>query len=232
MFPKGKSNTDISRDAQHMALFRSSSDRNQIGIAERMFGKNRPRFMSAYFSEKERAFGYIFVDNHPDTPRDEQVLSDIFGSCLRYPTIINSSAESDETFETTSNKKDIACEARSSVKLPAVVKSSPQIARKSRPFPFDAVWSEAAYSAVQNYIQGASCCQSPTSTKRFWDHGNVPHCQASYDPYLSSYSYQGNYWPVIMKIRHFCNGKSNWIYLHKDDPSVRSFLEKNQTNAR
>ena len=50
-----------------------------------------------------------------------------------------------------------------------------------------------------------------------------------YDPYLPSYSY-GNYWP--MKIRHYCNGKSKWIYLHKDDPSVRYFLEKNQTNAR
>ena len=52
-----------------------------------------------------------------------------------------------------------------------------------------------------------------------------------YDPYLPLYSY-GNYWPV--KIRHYCNGKSKRIYLHKDDPSVRSFLErntvKNQTN--
>ena len=43
MFPKGKFNTDISRNAQYMALFRSPSDRKQIGIiAERMFGKNRP----------------------------------------------------------------------------------------------------------------------------------------------------------------------------------------------
>ena len=44
-----------------------------------------------------------------------------------------------------------------------------------------------------------------------------------YDPYLLSYSY-GNYWPV--KIRHYCDGKSKWIYLHKDDPSVRSFSRK------
>ena len=32
MFPKGKYNTDISRNAQHLALFRSRSDRKQIGI--------------------------------------------------------------------------------------------------------------------------------------------------------------------------------------------------------
>ena len=41
MFPKGKYNTDISRNAQYLALFRSPSDRKQIGIiGERMFDKN------------------------------------------------------------------------------------------------------------------------------------------------------------------------------------------------
>ena len=36
-FPKGKYNTDISRNAQYLALFRSPSDRKQIGIiGERM----------------------------------------------------------------------------------------------------------------------------------------------------------------------------------------------------
>ena len=76
----------MSRNAQYMALFRSPSDRKQIGIiAERMFDKNRPGFISAYFQETETAFGYIFVDNRPDTPSDKQVLSDIFGSCRRYP---------------------------------------------------------------------------------------------------------------------------------------------------
>ncbi len=42
MFPEGKYNTDISRNAQYLALFRSPSDRKQIGIiGERMFDKNR-----------------------------------------------------------------------------------------------------------------------------------------------------------------------------------------------
>ena len=55
-----------------MPLFRSPSDRKQIGIiAERMFDKNRPRFMSTYFQETDRAFGYIFVGNRPDTPNDK-----------------------------------------------------------------------------------------------------------------------------------------------------------------
>ena len=46
-----------------MAFFRSPSHRKQIGIiAEREFKKNRLLFMSAYFQETERAFGYIFVN--------------------------------------------------------------------------------------------------------------------------------------------------------------------------
>ena len=50
MFPKRNFSTDISQNAQYMDLFRSPSDRKQIGmIVERMFDKNRPRFMSAYF---------------------------------------------------------------------------------------------------------------------------------------------------------------------------------------
>ena len=50
MFPKGRYNTDISRNAQYLALFRSPSDRKQIGnIGERTFDKNRVHFMNAYY---------------------------------------------------------------------------------------------------------------------------------------------------------------------------------------
>ena len=56
MFPKGKYNTDISRNAhQYLALFRSPSDRKQIGmIGERMFDRNRVHFMNAYYKETEK----------------------------------------------------------------------------------------------------------------------------------------------------------------------------------
>ena len=60
MFPKGKYNTDISRNAQYLALFRSPSDRKQIGIiGERMFDKNRVHFMNAYYKETEKPFEYF-----------------------------------------------------------------------------------------------------------------------------------------------------------------------------
>ena len=42
MFPKGKFNTDISRNAQYLTLFRSPSDGKQIDmVAERIFAKDR-----------------------------------------------------------------------------------------------------------------------------------------------------------------------------------------------
>lgn len=54
MFSKGKFNTDIFLNAQYLTLFRNSCDRKQIGIvAERMFGKNRERFIKA-FSKRPR----------------------------------------------------------------------------------------------------------------------------------------------------------------------------------
>ena len=72
MFPKGKFNTDISRNAQYKTLFRSPSDRKRIDmVAERFFAKDRPNFMSAYVKETERSYGYLLIDNQ-------------FLDCVRY----------------------------------------------------------------------------------------------------------------------------------------------------
>ena len=69
MFPKGKYNTDICRNAKYLALFRSPSDKKQIGIiGERMFDKNRVHFKNACYKETEKPFGYLLVDNKPRTP--------------------------------------------------------------------------------------------------------------------------------------------------------------------
>ena len=60
MFPKGKYNTDISRNAQYLALFRSPSDRKQIGIiGERMFDKNRVHFMTLITKRPKNRFVII-----------------------------------------------------------------------------------------------------------------------------------------------------------------------------
>ena len=94
MFPKGKYNTDISRNAQYIALFRSPSDRKQIGIVgERIFDKHRDRFITAYSEVTREPYACILlVDSKPDTPADKQVLYDIFGSCRAYADINSTSA--------------------------------------------------------------------------------------------------------------------------------------------
>ena len=88
MFPKGKFNTDTSRNAVYKVLFRSPGDRKQIDImSEQTFAKDRKNFMAAYVKETEKPFGYIILDNHPRTICKHQVVADVFGECYTYPHI-------------------------------------------------------------------------------------------------------------------------------------------------
>ena len=98
MFPKGKYNTDISRNATYKVLFRSPGDRKKIDImAEQTFAKDRPRFMQAYSQETDRPYGYLVVDNHPRTASERQVVGDVFGDCFTYPHITSTSPLSLQT---------------------------------------------------------------------------------------------------------------------------------------
>ncbi len=135
MFPKGKYNTDISRNAQYLALFRSPSDRKQIGtIGERMFDKNRVQFMNVYYKETEKPFGYLLVDNKPDTAADKQVLGDIFGDCHVY------------VFATQNKVSNISVES-----TPVETRL-----RKKQPRRHSCItWSDATISEWQNYTRGA-----------------------------------------------------------------------------
>lgn len=218
MFPKGKFNTDISRNAQYMALFRSPSDRKQIGIvAERMFDKNRQRFMTAYYHETERPYGYIFVDNKPDTAANKQVLSDIFGSCRVYPSI-NKTLKPEGEVESIPPKDLIVppkyAEAKSSTR---------------KPKPFDLDWCGMTWPALQNYLHGApylkaipegfGLCEMYTSTRN------------AVNPYTPTVMFASeNYWPV--KIKHYSNGKRKWIYIHEDEPSVQAFVQETKAIER
>ena len=51
-----------------MVLFRSPSDRKQIDmIAERIFAKDRPNFMSGMDMSPAKPYGYVLIDNQPKT---------------------------------------------------------------------------------------------------------------------------------------------------------------------
>ena len=93
MFPKGKYNTDISRNATYKVLFRSPGDRKQIDImAEQTFAKDRPRFMQAYHQETDRPYGYLVVDNHPRTTSERQVVANVLGDCYTYPYVTSTTS--------------------------------------------------------------------------------------------------------------------------------------------
>ena len=85
MFPKGKYNTDINRNAQYLVLFRSPSDRKQINtIADRIFAENRFKFMQIYSKATSVPYGHVLIDNHPRTAPEDQVVTDVFGICQRH----------------------------------------------------------------------------------------------------------------------------------------------------
>ena len=62
-----------------------------------MFDKNRMHFMNAYYKEMEKPFGYLLVDNKPDTTAQEHVLADLFGECYVYHFSVNSTGDVNPT---------------------------------------------------------------------------------------------------------------------------------------
>ena len=90
MFPKGKYTTDISQNVQYLVLFRSPSDRKQVNmIADRIFAKDRFKFMQVYSKATQVPYGYVLINNHPCTAPEYQVVTDVFGTCQRHPILVN-----------------------------------------------------------------------------------------------------------------------------------------------
>ena len=119
MFPKGKYNTDISRNAQYLALFRSPSDRKQIEIiGERMLDKTRVYFMNAYYKETEKPYGYLLVDSKSGTRPDYQILADLFGECYAYHFGVNQACRQTQHSNQNHLFKEEACANRHLVGCP------------------------------------------------------------------------------------------------------------------
>ena len=85
VFPKGKHNTSISRDAQYMVFFRCPAGRRQIGImAERIFDKQKSLFIEIYNEITVKPFSYVLIDNKADTALHRQIINGVFGTCVSY----------------------------------------------------------------------------------------------------------------------------------------------------
>ena len=215
MFPKGKYNTDISRNAQYLALFRSPSDRKQIGIiGERMFDKNRVHFMNAYYKETEKPYGYLLVDNKPGTPADKQILADLFGECYAYHFGVNS------TEPTRVETKPVGKHSTT-----PVTKTT-----SSRKKPVQTVtWSNATIPEWQKYTLGAPEFLKILEGYVIIEMYNTSR-NKSYQPERGGVLINGeNYWPV--KLKHRCTGHTKWVNLHSDDPTVQSIVNETMENT-
>ena len=210
MFPKGKYNTDISRNAQYLALFRSPSDRKQIGIiAERMFDKNRVLFMNAYYKETEKPYEYLLVDNKPGTPPNNQILADLFGECYAYQFGGNS------TEPTRVETK------------PVGKHSTTTKITFSRKKPVQTVpWSNATIPESQEYTSGAPEVRKIPEGYVIIEMYNTS-CNTSYQPVRGGVEINGeNYWPV--KLKHRSTGHTKWLNLHSDEPTVQSIINESK----
>ena len=215
MFPKGKYNTDISRNAQYLALFRSPGHRKQIGIiGERMFDKNRVHFINAYYKETEKPYGYLLVDNKPGTPADNQILADLFGECYAYHFGVNS------TEPTRVETKPVGKHSTT-----PVTKTT-----SSRKKPVHTVtWSNASISEWQRYTLGAPEFLKIPEGYVIIEMYNTSR-NKSYQPQRGGVLINGeNYWPV--KLKHRCTGHTKWVNLHSDDPAVQSIVKETMENT-
>jgi len=56
-------------------------------MAERIFAKDRPKFMEVYLKATQVPYGYVLIDNQPCTAPEYQVVTDVFGTCQRHPIL-------------------------------------------------------------------------------------------------------------------------------------------------
>ena len=213
MFPKGKYNTDISRNAQYLALFRRPSDRKQIGITgERMFDKNRVHFMNAYYKETEKPFGYLLVDNKSGTPADKQIPADLFGECYVYHFGVNST-------------KPTRVETKPVGKHSTATKTT-----SSRKKPVQTVtWSDVPNDVWLKYTLGASEFLKIPEGYVIIEMYNTSR-NKSYQPERGGVLINDeNYWPV--KLKHRSTGHIKWVNLHSDDPTVQSIVKETMENT-
>ena len=204
MFPKGKYNTDISRNAQYLALFRSPSDRKQIGIiGERMFDKNRVHFMNAYYKETEKPYGYF---------ADKQILADLFGECYAYHFGVNSTKPTRVETKPV-GKHSTATKITSSRKKPVQTVTWSDV-------PND-VWLKYTLGApeVRKIPEGYVIIEMYTTSR------NERHKPVRGGVLIND----ENYWPV--KLKHRSTGHIKWVNLHSDEPTVQSIVKETMENA-
>ena len=81
----------------YMTLFKSPADREQIAnLGHKMFEKTNNVFMDIYRNVTDRKYGYVVIDNTPETAADHQIVANVFDECKRYVILDSSNKLSNE----------------------------------------------------------------------------------------------------------------------------------------
>ena len=176
-----------------------------------MFVKNRVHFMNAYYKETEKPFGYLLVDNKPDTPADQQILADLFGECYVYHFGVNSTEPTRvenqacrQTQHSNQNHlfKEEACANRHLV--------------------------QCNYFRVEKILGAPGVRKIPEGYVIIEMYNTS--CNTSYQPVRGGVEINGeNYWPV--KLKHRSTGHTKWSNLHSDEPAVQSIVKETMRNT-
>ena len=219
MFPKGKYNTDISRNAQYLALFRSPSDKKQIEIiGERMFDKNRVHFMNAYYKETEKPFGYLLVDNKPRTPADKQIVAHLFGECYAYHFGVNN---------TEYCVKPTGVETKHARKHSTTPVTKTTSSRKRTVQTI--TWSDVLNEVWQKYTLGAPAVRKIPEGYVIIEMYNTSRNERHQPVRGGALINDENYWPV--KLKHRGSSHIKWVNVHSDEPTVQSIVKETMENA-
>ena len=187
-----------------------------------MFDKNRVHFMNAYYKETEKPFGYLLVDNKPDTPTDKQILVDLFGECYVYHFGANSTESTCvETMPAGQKRRDYVCHLGKKVNCTKFAKRDYSPGRKQ---PTHSIWSEASIPEWQKYTLAAQAVRKIHAgyviIEMYTTSRNERH-----KPVRGGVLINGeNYWPV--KLKHRSTGHTKWVNLHSDDPTVQSIVKE------
>ena len=81
LFPQGKACRDIALNTQYLVLFNNPIDRQQVSmLARRIYPTNSNVFMKRYLQATSKPYGYLVVDIRANTPEQNRLRTDVFGT--------------------------------------------------------------------------------------------------------------------------------------------------------
>ena len=169
-----------------------------------MFDKNRIHFMSAYYKETEKPFGYLLVDNKPSTPADKQILGDLFGECYVYHFGVKSPV----------GTKPVGKNSTTPVTKTKHARKKPMQTITWSDVPIDEWVKYASRAPAVHKIPEGYVIIEMYNTSRNENHVLIN---------------DENYWPV--KLKHRSSGHIKWVNLHSDESTVQNIIKETMENT-